>query len=97
MSRPFSYNDENFTVNGNLLIVHVSFSGETSPNQVICHVPPEISKRLVYNGFMGSYNRSPYSSLSNISLYVRDNDLIISNRGTYSDGQFFAITNLKDI
>lgn len=97
MSRPFSYNDENFTVIGNLLIMHMPFEGSTIANQIIGKVPPEIAKRIPYNGFVGSYNKSPYSPISNISLYVDRGNLHISNVGTYTGGQFFAITNLKDI
>lgn len=97
MSRPFSYNDENFTVIGSLLIIHVPFNGELKVNDGICEVPPEIIKRLKYKGFMGSYYRDPYSSIPNIGLYVGIKNLAISTPGNYTNGEFFAITNLKDI
>ena len=97
MSRPFSYNDENFTVNGSLLIVHVAFSGELEKNGVVCDVPPEIVKRLKYLSFIGCYNKTPYSSTPDVSMFVRNNQLHITYKGEYYDGQFFAITDLKDI
>ena len=97
MSRPFSYNDENFTVIGSLLIIHVAYNGDLNTNDKICNVPPEISKRLKYFGFVGSYNKSPYSPTPNISLYVRGNSLCISTSGYYYNGQFFSIVDLKDI
>ena len=46
MSRPFSYNDVNFTVIGNLLIVHVPYNGALNTNDIICDVPPEIANVL---------------------------------------------------
>lgn len=96
MSRPFSYNDEHFTVIGNLLIIHIPFSGTTTLNQVICPIPPEISKRVPYKGFIANYNRSPYSPIPSVQLFI-DNNILISNSGNFTKGQFFAITNLKDI
>lgn len=71
MSRPFSYNDENFTVIGSLLIIHVFFSGEIAANSVICNVPPEIAKRIKYKGFIGNYYRNPSYASSGIGLYKR--------------------------
>lgn len=97
MSRPFSYNDENFTVIGSLLIIHVAFSGKLSLNGLICKVPPEIVKRLKYSGFIGSYNRTPYSPTPDVSLFVQSDGLRVSTPGEYKDGQFFAIVDLKDI
>ena len=51
MSRPFSYNDVNFTVIGNILFVHVKIGG--SPYEIgdkIITIPPEIFKRMTtYN------------------------------------------------
>lgn len=92
MSRPFSYNDENFTVIGSLLIMHVAFSGNLSMNDKICKVPPGIVKRLKYLGFAGGYNRSPYSPAVGIKFYIQNSFLCIS-----TPGEFFAITDLKDI
>lgn len=97
MSRPFSYNDENFTVIGNLLIMHIPFSGTTVRNQKIIPVPPEIVKRIPYAGMIGVYNRTPYSPIPNLSFFIKKNFLLITNANNFTDGQFFIITNLKDI
>lgn len=97
MSRPFSYNDENFTVIGSLLIIHVDYSGVLNMNDSICKVPPEIVKRLKYLSFIGSYNKSPFSPVPDISLFVQDGHLRVTNSGSFAGGQFFAIVDLKDI
>ena len=47
MSRPFIYNDENFTVIGNLLFVHFNAVKEYEPEEPVIEVPPEIYKRLL--------------------------------------------------
>lgn len=46
MSRPFSYNDENFTVIGNILFVHFKDVIERKAGEPIIEVPPEIFNRL---------------------------------------------------
>lgn len=52
MSKPFSYNDENFTVIGNVAFVHV-LVGPTKPLQKIVEIPYEIARRLLYKTAMG--------------------------------------------
>ena len=52
MSRPFSYNDENFTVIGNVVFVHV-LVGQVQPLQKIVEIPYEIGRRLLYKTAMG--------------------------------------------
>ena len=96
MSRPFSYNDEKFTVIGNLLIIHIPFEGSIDINQFISEVPPEIVKRIPYAGFVGSYNKNPFSPTI-FTFYIGNNSLYSSTSANLSGGQFFAITNLKDI
>ena len=86
-----------FTVIGNLLIVHVAFDGNLDTNDIICEVPPGIGKRLKYLGFTGCYNRSPYSPIFNVQFYVQGIYLAISTPGKYTNGEFFAIADLKDI
>lgn len=98
MSRPFSYNDEYFTVIGNLLIIHIPFEGPTTNNQTICKVPPEIVKRIKYRGFGVNYNKNPYSPIFNIGCYIDfKNNFKISHQGNFTDGEFFSIIELKDI
>lgn len=52
MSRPFSYNDENFTVIGNVVFVHVLVE-KLAPLQKIVEIPYEIGRRLLYKTAMG--------------------------------------------
>ena len=47
MSRPFSYNDENFTVIGNLLFVHILDSKAHRPDEPIIEIPPAIFSRMI--------------------------------------------------
>lgn len=80
MSRPFSYNDENFTVIGNLLFVHFIDSAARDSYQPAIPVPNEIYKRLYsygnlaivmtyYNG-MNSYMVPIYISNSSGKPYI---------------------------
>lgn len=48
MSRPFSYNDENFTVIGNMLFIHTHYNGYFYHDMVLVDVPEEIRKRLYH-------------------------------------------------
>ena len=47
MSRPFSYNDENFTVIGNLLFCHIKTAVPMAVDDPIVEVPPAIVDRLM--------------------------------------------------
>lgn len=51
MSRPFSYNDESFTVIGNILFVHVGIGRDAyTVGQAICTIPQAIFTRMTsYN------------------------------------------------
>ena len=48
MSRPFSYNDENFTVIGNVLFVHFKYERKADVGTRLCEVPSEIFDRLLF-------------------------------------------------
>lgn len=50
MSRPFSYNDENFTVIGNMLFVHIRDSKAHKAGEPVIEVPPAIISRMVTYG-----------------------------------------------
>lgn len=52
MSRPFSYNDENFTVIGNVLFIHV-FVEKIKALEKIVEIPYEIGRRLLQKTAMG--------------------------------------------
>lgn len=47
MSRPFSYNDENFTVIGNLLFVHILDSKAHKAGEAVIEIPPAIISRML--------------------------------------------------
>lgn len=49
MSRPFSYNDENFTVIGNLLFCHIKMGKDFEALAPIIEVPSAIVQRLLYD------------------------------------------------
>lgn len=46
MSRPFSYNDENFTVIGNVLFVHIIDNKAMKAFEPVVEVPPAIFERM---------------------------------------------------
>lgn len=49
MSRPFSYNDENFTVIGNMLFVHIKVTQNVAAGQNVIEIPAGIANRLMYH------------------------------------------------
>ena len=55
MSRPFSYNDENFTVIGNMLFCHVKITAPLQSTTNIVEIPSAIVDRLPFysNYFFG--------------------------------------------
>lgn len=103
MSRPFSYNDENFTVIGNILFLHVKYVGSLPNDTVLIVLPPEIFKRL------SSYTISLYSSQTGFSgggassysnFYVNSNGELISGSNVfaaYGNRYFYGFILLKDI
>ncbi len=48
MSRPFSYNDENFTVIGNVLFCHIEIKERIINGSPIVEIPPEIYARMLF-------------------------------------------------
>nr|DAQ10753.1 MAG TPA: hypothetical protein [Bacteriophage sp.] len=48
MSRPFSYNDENFTIIGNVLFVHFKYEEEADAGTRLCEIPTKIFDRLLF-------------------------------------------------
>ena len=87
MSRPFSYNDENFTVIGNLLICHIVITKSIKSGANIVEVPSEIYKRLLYT-------TNSFIRVRDIldSLEAYDTSIGI----TYNSGKYYLFTN-KDI
>ena len=60
MSRPFTYNDENFTVIGNLLFVHILDLKAHKANTPVIEVPPPIYSRMI------TYSNVVVESICNI-------------------------------
>ena len=48
MSRPFSYHDKNFTVNGNVLYVHFKYEDAAEAGTRLIEIPPAICYRLLF-------------------------------------------------
>lgn len=67
MSRPFSYNDENLTVIGNMLFVRFHNDYEIHPGVPQVTLPPEVVKRLCYTN---NYLLTTSPSLSNKPPYT---------------------------
>ena len=89
MSRPFSYNDENFTVIGNILFLHIKITKEFNANDNIIEIPPAIYDHM--------YNKSVQAQLSsnednNTSNYWFDSGI----RKSFSDGKYYLFTG-RDI
>ena len=76
MSRPFSYNDENFTVIGNVLFCHIKVVKNTSAGNEIIKIPPAIADRLLHSTSHASTVVSDFNKagLKDFTLYVRTAD-----------------------
>ena len=74
MSRPFSYNDENFTVIGNILFVHIMRDGSCFPEMILRSVPPEIVKRL-YTKNNCLFSTLEFDGKSHIPVVIDGNSL----------------------
>ena len=101
MSRPFSYSDENFTVIGNVVFVHVLVDNVQSLERIV-EIPYEIGRRLLYKSAIGflqivdNYGGLGYTFVGTI-LYG-DNKYYLSTRENIR-GKYYAtaILILKDI
>lgn len=67
MSRPFSYNDNDLTVIGNMLFIHISYPYLIFPGKILKKIPYEISKRV--------YHYENYLIMTNTKS-VSDNALV---------------------
>lgn len=105
MSRPFSYNDENFNVIGNVLFLHIRVTKVIKANGNIVEIPPEIYKRMLHksNDLMYVLAEDDTSliywfpvgtrkSLSDEKYYLYS-ETNIGSTGNYLIGYYF----LKDI
>ena len=79
MSRPFSYNDEIFTVIGNILFIHIIFTEKVKANSVVAVIPPEINKRLFTNTILCQFegnNKDLNMHYGSFRFIISDNNLI---------------------
>ena len=79
MSRPFSYNDENFTVIGNILFVHVAIGVDAYQyGQTFCTIPQAIFTRMTTYGQRASVSyKDSVTSSSTISVTCDENGNMI--------------------
>lgn len=106
MSRPFSYNDENFTVIGNMLFGHIKVPKGTSVNirQKIVEAPPELFKRMASFANYAIPSKADTGGIppKTLGLYVdKDNGIPYFystdsyNPGSYYDGYLYFNYYLK--
>lgn len=104
MSRPFSYNDENFTVINNLLFCHILINEDVSSGRNIIEVPSAIANRLLYKSSIMIRASKDFNSLTaaNINVGIRNvggtyylygNENIVASKINYIYGFYL----LKDI
>ena len=78
MSRPFSYNDKNFTVIGNILFLHVKITKSYDVWNNIIEIPNAIYERMYHKSLQIqiSSNKDNYSSEKWIKsgIYKSDSD-----------------------
>ena len=104
MSRPFSYNDENFTVIGNMLFVHIKITKNIASGGNVIEIPAGIVNRLVYysNVFYTVWSGLGSAATNTLSCGIREQSgryyIVAGNNLDPSEGNYL-ITNywLKDI
>lgn len=90
MSRPFSYNDENFTVIGNVLFCHIKIKNQVLKNEPIVEIPPEIYARMLF------YSQK-FNEVQNVVNVVSSSDVIVAvGVNKEGDKKYFLFSN-KDI
>lgn len=73
MSRPFSYNDESFTVIGNMLFIHIRYKYQVFPGQIIEHVPLAIRNRVChYESYLLMTNTNSVSDNALVPVTMQD-------------------------
>lgn len=102
MSRPFSYNDENFTVIGNVLFVHFIYEGAAEAGTRLIEIPPAIYDRLLFIANVGSSGLTSSSSYSGyftltVIEYNKHYFTTKSDLPNFNDRYIFGIFILKDI
>lgn len=74
MSRPFSYNDENFTVIGNLLFCHIRITKNIQADNGIVEIPPKIFDRVEYktNLMLGVTSKLGTATVANAAVGMKN-------------------------
>ena len=70
MSRPFSYHDENFTVIGNFLFVHIQDSKAHKAGEPVIEIPPAIFSRMITYGNVAVESARAFYGGGHIGLEV---------------------------
>lgn len=103
MSRPFSYNDEIFTVIGNVLFVHFKYEDSAEIGTRLIEIPPAISDRLLFlsNMFIVAYDKKNSNcSQTVVTIIDYNGKSYLTNKAKFSAAKgkyFFGIYMLKDI
>lgn len=106
MSRPFSYNDENFTVIGNVLFVHIIDNKARKAYEPVVEIPPAIFERMkTYTNFCfpSIKDDSDQDSLRFVAFAIKnfENKHYLTfageNSASNDDRLFWSIYFLKDI
>ena len=84
MSRPFTYNDENFTVIGNILFIHAKLAnspaGSSNWREQPIKIPPGITERLTLDHTMCSITMGgPFrgDTASTVIIRIKSNKLAV--------------------
>ena len=81
MSRPFSYNDENFTVIGNILFCHIMVTNEVKADSILIEIPPDIYKRM--------FNKSNYLKCLRMINNISVNKVISVGASKEADKKYY--------
>lgn len=104
MSRPFSYNDENFTVIGNMLFVHIKITKDVQAGGNVIEIPAGIANRLVYhsNMFCALWSGLGSTTVTTIPCGIRESGgryYVVTGKAIDHSSMNYLSTNywLKDI
>lgn len=101
MSRPFSYNDENFTVIGNICFIHLKITGTIEAGSILTPIPPAIAERLIQRTCYSFYQMGENGMGGGTWDLRIDNNSNIFTNNRIASGElvtyFISILILKDI
>ena len=89
MSRPFSYNDENFTVIGNILFLHSKVTREYKKGSNIIEIPQAIYDRM--------YNKSNQVQITSFKDSDPSDFWVDCGTRKYTDGKYYLYAGNRDI